>query len=292
MNFSRLTGPVIIASIICGLFFPIFKIFLPAVPVLLGIVIFSTCMDISVKEVFIAFKNPKYFLVLLLVLFLVQPFATFFIAKQFITNPLILAGIVLLAMGPAPAALGFWVQSLKSNVSLAMAFITVSHILTPLILPVLTHYLLSAQMSVDTQSFTRFLALIIVIPMALGILLQRIKGVKKYASMAALPSFFLFVAALIAANAQVLFSGENLFIITAFILFQCTFSFLVSLLFSRKWDKKDREVLILGTFARNNAIVMAVAIAGFGELAALPGAVAIVVQLVIVAIYLFFKKHA
>jgi BASS family bile acid:Na+ symporter len=290
MDLSRLTAPIIITGILCGLFFPIFKIFSPIITVLLGIVIFSVCLNISVDSIAESLKKPKQHGIMLLVLFVLQPLATWLIARQFVQNPLILAGIVLVSAGPTPTGLGFWIHSIKGNVSLSLTFTAISHLLTPLIIPAIAYLLLGSYVTVPVLGMARTLALTILIPMVLALFLQRFHDIKKYTSIIALPAYFLLIATMISLNAETLFAGTDLLIITIFIIFQSIFSFGSAYLLSPGWPKRDREVLLIGAFTRNNAIIMAVAIAGFGALAALPGVVAIIIQLMLVAIYLHFKK--
>ena len=291
MNISRLTAPVILAGIAAGIFFPFFKIFSPFLTILLGIVIFSACLNITIGSIVETIKKPKHHLTLFLVLFLLQPLATWLIARCFIQDPLILAGLVLIAAGPTPAGLGFWIHSIKGNIPLSLAFISISHLLTPLIIPVLAYSLLGSIVTVNIISMSHSLAFTIVIPLALALLLQSFKDIKKYTQVIALPAFFLVVAAIIALNTSAIFSHPALLLlISAFVLFQCAFSTGSAFILSRSWGPREREALLLGVLGRNNILIMAIAIAGFGELAALPGAVAIVILLVIVAIYLHFKK--
>jgi len=291
MDLSKFTAPVILLGLVAGMFFPFFKFFAPALTIIIGIVIFSACLSVDTKSVAETIRKPKYYGVLFFVLFILQPLATWLVARIFVQNPLILAGIVLISAAPPPAGLGFWIHSLKSNVSLALAFISISYIVTPLVIPILAYYLLGSYVHVDVFGIARSLVFIIIIPLALALLLQRFKDVKKYTNVIALPAFFLLIATTIALNASTIFTNTAiLLLISLFVLFQCLLSFGASFLLSMGWDWKDREPLLLGTATRNNVLLMAVAMTGFGDLAALPGAIAIVIQLFLVAVYLHFKK--
>ena len=292
MNLSKLTGPVIIAGIVCGFIFPFFKVFHAITTLLLGIIIFSACLNITIGSIVETIKKPSKHLILLSILFILQPIATWLIARQFIANPLLLAGIVIAAAGPTPSGLGFWIHSIKGNISLALAFVSVSHILTPLVLPAISYYLLGSYVSVDVIGIARSLAIVIIIPMVLALIVQNFKDIKKYTLYFSLPAYFLVTATIIALNSEIIFNGSNLLLITAFVLFQCIFSSSAAFLLSRNWGPRERESLILGVLGRNNILTIAVAISGFGALAALPCAVAIVVQLIIIAIYLHFKKDS
>lgn len=291
MDISRLSGPVIIAGIVCGLLFPPLQIFAPFSNYLIAIIIFSVCINITSNDVITTLKQPSRYLTLLPILFVLQPLATWLVARQFIADPMVLAGLVLVSAAPTPTGLGFWTHALKGNVSLALAFISISHLLTPVIIPILAYYLLGSYVSIDVLHIAETLALVIIIPMAAALLVQKFADIKKYANYISLPAYFLVVAGIIAKNSASIFSSSSIILISVFVLFQCAFSAGLAFLLSRNWSKEDREALILGTLGRNNIIIMAAAMAGFGALAALPGAIAIVIQLLLIGLYLHFKKH-
>jgi len=207
MDLSKFTAPVILLGLVAGMFFPFFKFFAPALTIIIGIVIFSACLSVDTKSVAETIRKPKYYGVLFFVLFILQPLATWLVARIFVQNPLILAGIVLISAAPPPAGLGFWIHSLKSNVSLALAFISISYIVTPLVIPILAYYLLGSYVHVDVFGIARSLVFIIIIPLALALLLQRFKDVKKYTNVIALPAFFLLIATTIALNASTIFTN-------------------------------------------------------------------------------------
>jgi len=103
MDLSRFTGPAIIAGILAGLFFPFFKVLSPLITIFMGIVIFSSCLNIRIENIVENVRKPGKLGALLFILFILQPILTWLVAVQFVQNTAILAGIILIAAAPAPA---------------------------------------------------------------------------------------------------------------------------------------------------------------------------------------------
>jgi|TARA_Y100000310_G_C20696085_1_gene825877 BASS family bile acid:Na+ symporter len=291
MDVFRLTAPAIILSLIAGLLFPGFKILSPTIIPFIGFLIFVSSLSINLGNLQDSLKKPKPYLTLFLILFLLQPLATYFIARIFITNPLILAGLVLAASAPAPAALIYWTRAVKGHIALAISFTALSHLLSPIVTPLLSYYLLGAYITVPVMSIAKTLGLTIIIPLALALILQKVKNIEKISAPVSIPVYFLLLATVVARSVPALSNTSNLLVVGIMVFFQCVFSFTLAWFFSRKWEQRDREPLIMGTVVRNNVLLMAIAFAVFGELAALPCVVGFFMQLVFVSIYLYIKKQ-
>lgn len=290
MNLSSLVAPAILAGIVAGLIFPQFGSLSFLTTIFLGFVIFSASLNVTPESLKQLVKKPQHYIFVLLIVFVLQPIATYALARAFVKDPIILAGIVLASMAPVATGLGFWTNALRGKVSIALAFTTITHLLAPAAVPALAYFLLRSIITVSILSIAKSLALVIIIPFVLALLLQRFEKIKSLSLPISLVAYFLLIAAITSPNRAAIFSNQHLLLISAFVLFQCIVSGMLSLFFSWNWERADREPFIMGTIARDNAVIMAVALTGFGPLAALPCAVAIVLQLFAVSVYIHFRR--
>lgn len=287
---------ILILAVITGLFVHEFAFFAHHLAIMLGIIIWSVSLSIKPTRLKKSFKKTKVHATLLLIAFVIQPVLSLIMAVLLFDNPLLIAGTVLIGSAPVAAAAAFWAQLAKADTTLGLAFSTITLILTPFVLPVISFILLRTYITVNYIWMAETLLIIIIIPLCLGLLTQRLLG-KKIKTLQRVSPYlntlilFPLIASIVAINAKELMNTEYLIPLIIIAIAQPLISVILSFALTRNWAKSDRAPLVISVVARNNAIVVAVALMDFGRLAALPAAPYIIVQILFLAalIYYFAK---
>ena len=237
-----------------------------------------------------AFKKPKQIVILLLIAYIIVPILPKVVVSFFTLPSAILAGYVLTAMAPVAIGTIVWSNLLKGDASVAIAFVGLTLLLTPVVVPALSLLLLSTYVTVDPLYMIKLLAGTVSIPFAIALLTKKVVNLSKHSTKLVLLLLFVILAAIISLNAENLTNVTYIVPLTLLAFFHCAVNFFFSWTVSQKWSYEERLPFVFGITIRNMAIIITIAVVNFGAMAALPGSILIIVQQIVIAGSLFFTR--
>lgn len=257
------------------------------ISILLGIIMFGMGLTMKPLDFKLVLTKPLPVIIGVLIQFTIMPLSAFFIAKLLNLPPTIAAGIILVGCVPGGTASNVMVYLAKGNVPLSIAMTSLSTMLAPILTPTLLYLLADQWMPVNP--FAMFLSIIqvIIIPIILGLIMQKFLPVLVEKSVPAMP--FVSVIAISGVVAAVV-SGNTKNIATAGILVFVTvilhnlsglfLGYLIAALL--RLDVQTRRAISIEVGIQNAGLGVSLANTHFAALplTALPGAVAVVTHVI------------
>lgn len=266
---------VILIALLAFFFPAAFLGFGSYITILLGVVMFGMGLTLKPVDFKIIFKSPLPVVIGVAAQFLIMPFAAFAIAYVLKLPPELAAGLVLLGCVPGGTASNVMVYLAKGNLALSVAMTSLSTLLAPVMTPLLLLLLAGQWLPVNPVSMFLSIVQVIIIPIALGILVQRFfpKAVAKSVTIVPLISvaaILIIVSAVTAANAQNVISSG--FIVFLAVFLHNGFGLLLGYLTAMAMglNETDRRAISLEVGMQNSGLGVALATAHFSPLAALP----------------------
>lgn len=211
--------------------------------------------------------------------FAVIPFVTYLIAMFFFSDkPYLALGLLLTGLLPTSGMTISWTGMAKGNVEAAVKMTVIGLILGSLLAPLYIKLLMGASIEVDMLGIFKQIVLIVLLPLILGNITQRIiiykYGMKRYQSeiKQKLPSFstlgvlgIVFVAMALKAKG-IFHKPEILLDIIAPLIILYVLNFIISVILGKLFFKRnDAIALLYGTVMRNLSIALAIAMTAFGR---------------------------
>ncbi|AJD89597.1 sodium transporter [Jeotgalibacillus malaysiensis] len=266
----------VVSAALLAFFVPgIFSPFGSYITILLGIVMFGMGLTLKPVDFKIVAKRPLPVVLGVAAQFVVMPLVAFAIAYALNLPPELAAGLVLLGSVPGGTASNVMVYLAKGNLALSVAMTSLSTLLAPIMTPLLLLLLVGQWMPVDAVSMFMSIFQVIIIPIVLGFVIQRLAPKAVEASLSVIPLISV-TAILIIVGVVTGANGPN--VITAgWIVFAAVFlhngfglllGYLVAMALGLKED--DRRAISLEVGMQNSGLGVALATAHFSPLAALP----------------------
>ncbi|AXH99809.1 bile acid:sodium symporter family protein [Sporosarcina sp. PTS2304] len=266
---------VIITALIAYLFPEPFLGLGAYITILLGIVMFGMGLTLNARDFKIVLTNPIPVIIGVAAQFVVMPLAAFAIAYILRLPPELAAGLVLLGCVPGGTASNVMVYLARGNLALSVAMTSLSTLLAPVVTPLLLLWLAGQWLPVDPMAMFKSIVQVIIIPIVLGLLIQRFfpNVVAKSVSVVPLISV---LAILIIVSAVTSANGENVatagFIVFIAVFLHNGFGLFLGYLIARLLglNENDRRAISIEVGMQNSGLGVALATAHFGALAALP----------------------
>lgn len=266
---------VIITALIAYLFPEPFLGLGAYITILLGIVMFGMGLTLNARDFKIVLTNPIPVIIGVAAQFVVMPLAAFAIAYILRLPPELAAGLVLLGCVPGGTASNVMVYLARGNLALSVAMTSLSTLLAPVVTPLLLLWLAGQWLPVDPMAMFKSIVQVIIIPIVLGLLIQRFfpNAVAKSVSVVPLISV---LAILIIVSAVTSANGENVatagFIVFIAVFLHNGFGLFLGYLIARLLglNENDRRAISIEVGMQNSGLGVALATAHFGALAALP----------------------
>ncbi|MDV6379020.1 bile acid:sodium symporter family protein [Sporosarcina sp. GW1-11] len=266
---------VIITAIIAFMFPTPFLGLGAYITILLGVVMFGMGLTLKAVDFKIVLTNPFPVLIGVAAQFIVMPLVAFGIAYLLKLPPELAAGLVLLGCVPGGTASNVMVYLAKGNLALSVAMTSLSTLLAPIVTPLLLLLLAGQWLPVDALSMFKSIVQVIIVPIVLGLLIQRFfpRAVAKSISVVPLISvvaILIIVSAVTSANAGNVASSGLIVFIAVFL--HNGFGLLIGYMIARMLglNENDRRAISLEVGMQNSGLGVALATAHFGPLAALP----------------------
>ncbi|ABQ60679.1 hypothetical protein H721_01642 [Brucella ovis IntaBari-2006-46-332] len=159
-----------------------FSIFAPWIVVLLGIIMFGMGLTISGKDFAEVAKRPFDVAIGVLAQFIIMPLLAVLLTRIIPMSPEVAAGVILVGCCPGGTASNVMTYLSKGDVALSVACTSVTTLLAPLVTPFLVWFFASQYLPVDAMSMFISIVKVILVPLALGFVLQKlVPGVVKAA---------------------------------------------------------------------------------------------------------------
>jgi bile acid:Na+ symporter, BASS family len=241
----------------------------------LGIVMFGMGLTLKPVDFKLVFTNPIPVLAGVALQYTVMPLTAFLIAKLLQLPPELAAGLVLLGCVPGGTASNVMVYLARGNVALSVAMTSISTLLAPIATPAILLLLAGQWLPVDAKSMFMSIVQVIIVPIALGFIVQRFLPKLVQKSVAVVPlisviAILVIVMAVTAANSGNVATAGFIVFVAVFLHNSAglLFGYLLAKAFGLK--ENDRRAISIEVGMQNSGLGVALATAHFSPLAALP----------------------
>ena len=174
---------------------------------LLMVVMFGMGLTLKLEDFKVVFTRPKDVVVGVAAQFLIMPLLAFLLVKVFSLPPELAVGVML--VGTSSNVMTFLA---KGDVALSVGMTACSTVLAPVLTPALTWLYLHETVTVDPVSMFTSIVKIVIVPIALGFLVNKFFGKFTQAAVEVLPlvsvaAIVTIVGAVVAPNQQKLFAN-------------------------------------------------------------------------------------
>ena len=247
---------------------------------LLMIVMFGMGLTMKLSDFGVVFSRPKDIIIGCTAQFLIMPLLAFALGKLFGLSSELLVGVILVGTCPGGTSSNVITYLSKGDVALSVGMTSVNTLLAPLFTPALTYLFLRTSVDVDVKAMFISIIQVVIIPIGLGILINKL--IPKFSEKAKdiLPSISvtaicLIVAAVVSHNSEkILTTGAVIFaIVILHNLLGYACGYLIGLLFRMDIPRKKAVAIEIGM--QNSGLATTLAGSAFPDLAmaTVPGAV-------------------
>lgn len=144
-----------------------------AISPLLAVVMFGMGMNMSWRDVEPVLRQPRNILAGCAAQFLIMPALAWLLGKVFGLDAALLTGVILVGACPGGTASNVITFLARGDLALSVGMTTLNTLLAPLMTPLIVWLLLRTSVEVDALAMFRTIALVVLAPIALGLLLHR-----------------------------------------------------------------------------------------------------------------------
>ncbi|MBQ9058584.1 MAG: bile acid:sodium symporter family protein [Atopobiaceae bacterium] len=169
--FGRHMAVFVPLCVVVGILFPdVLGLAKPSVPLLFALMTVQGSLSNTVRGLFDLLKHPRPLFVILLITVVIMPvFARVAGGVFFGHNIAVLCGLVVECSIPIAVASIMWNTTYGGNMSLALALVLVSTLISPITIPASAELLLGQSVAVDVLGMMRDMAVQIAVPALIGV---------------------------------------------------------------------------------------------------------------------------
>ncbi|TKH07517.1 bile acid:sodium symporter family protein [Peribacillus simplex] len=248
------------------------------ITILLGIVMFGMGLTITVDDFKEVLTRPKDVAVGVIGQFVIMPTLAYLLAKGFNLPPEIAIGVILVGCCPGGTSSNVMTFLSKGDVALSVTITSITTLLAPFVTPALI--LLFASEWVDIAPSSLFISIVqvVLIPIILGIIVQKVFKKQAKASVKVLPlvsviAIVAIVSAVVAGSQEKI--AETGLLIFVVVILHNTLGYAIGYLFAKlfKMNLPKRKAIAIEVGMQNSGLGVALAAAHFSPLAAVPSAI-------------------
>ena len=247
---------------------------------LLMVVMFGMGLTMKLSDFAVVFSRPRDILIGCTAQFIFMPFLAFSLGKLFGLNDELLVGVVLVGTCPGGTASNVITYLSKGDTALSVGMTSINTLLAPFLTPALTYLYLRTSVSVDVKAMFMSIVQVVVIPIGLGLLINRLFG--KYTQkitdvlpVVSVTAICLIVAAVVSHNSgKILSTGLVIFaVVILHNLLGYLCGYLTGILFRMDLPRKKAVAIEIGM--QNSGLATTLAGSAFPNLAmaTVPGAI-------------------
>ena len=247
---------------------------------LLMVVMFGMGLTMKLSDFAVVFSRPRDVLIGCTAQFIFMPLLAFALGKLFGLNDELLVGVVLVGTCPGGTASNVITYLSKGDTALSVGMTSINTLLAPFLTPALTYLYLRTSVSVDVKAMFMSIVQVVVIPIGLGLLINRLFGKYTQKITDVLPAvsvtaICLIVAAVVSHNSgKILSTGLVIFaVVILHNLLGYLCGYLTGILFRMDLPRKKAVAIEIGM--QNSGLATTLAGSAFPNLAmaTVPGAV-------------------
>ena len=247
---------------------------------LLMIVMFGMGTTMKLSDFSVVFKRPRDVVIGCLAQFIVMPLLAFCLGKLFNLDNELLVGVVLVGTCPGGTSSNVITYLSKGDTALSVGMTSVNTLLAPFLTPLLTYLYLRTTVSVNVMALFVSIIQVVIIPIGLGLLINKLFGNFTQKICDALPAvsvtaICLIVASVVSHNSEkILATGITIFaVVVMHNLLGYLCGYLIGVLF--KMDLPRKKAIAIEVGMQNSGLATTLAGSAFPDLtmATVPGAV-------------------
>lgn len=247
---------------------------------LLMIVMFGMGTTMKLSDFAIVFKRPRDVVIGCLAQFIVMPLLAFSLGKLFGLDNELLVGVVIVGTCPGGTSSNVMTYLSKGDTALSVGMTSINTLLAPFLTPLLTYFYLKTTVSVNIMSMFVSIIQVVIIPITLGLLINKLFGNITQRVSDALPAvsvtaICLIVASVVSHNSEkILSTGLIIFaVVVLHNLLGYLFGYLIGVLF--KMDLPRKKAIAIEVGMQNSGLATTLAGSVFPDLtmATVPGAI-------------------
>lgn len=282
-NFSEFIGKtfalwVIIFAVLGFLFPDTFKQLTPYIVTLLGIIMFGMGLTLSLDDFKEVGKRPFEVLIGVMSQFIIMPLLAVLLTRIIPMSPEIAAGVILVGCCPGGTSSNVMTYLSKGDVALSVACTSVTTLTAPLVTPFLVWLFASQYLPVDATAMFISILKVILLPLALGFLMQRllpsiVKSAVPVLPLVSVVGIVLIVAAVVGASkGAILQSGLMIF---AVVVLHNGLGYLLGFFAAQAsgLSLSKRKAIAIEVGMQNSGLGAALASSYFSPVAAVPSAI-------------------
>ncbi|MCL6688479.1 bile acid:sodium symporter family protein [Pseudomonas sp. R3.Fl] len=254
-----------------------FRPLAPAIVPMLGIVMFGMGLTLKLEDFAEVARHPWRVCLGVVAHFVIMPGVAWLLCQLLHLPPEIAVGVILVGCCPSGTASNVMTWLARGDLALSVAIAAVTTLLAPLLTPALIWLLASAWLPVSFAELFWSILQVVLLPIALGVVAQRLFGARVGKVVEVLPlvsvvCIVVIVAAVVAASQAKI--AESGLLIMAVVILHNGFGFLLGYLAGRAFGLPlaQRKSLALEVGMQNSGLGAALASAHFSPLAAVPSA--------------------
>ena len=247
---------------------------------LLMVVMFGMGLTMKLSDFAVVFSRPRDVLIGCTAQFVVMPLLAFALGKFFGLGDELLVGVVLVGTCPGGTSSNVITYLSKGDTALSVGMTSINTMLAPFLTPALTWLYLRTSVSVDLKAMFLSIIQVVVVPIGLGLLINRLFGKQTRKITDVLPlisvtAICLIVAAVVSHNSEkILSTGLVIFaVVILHNLLGYLCGYMVGVLFRMDLPRKKAVAIEIGM--QNSGLATTLAGSAFPNLsmATVPGAI-------------------
>lgn len=255
-----------------------FRQLTPWIVPLLGIIMFGMGLTISGRDFAEVFRRPVDVGIGVVSQFLIMPLLAVILTRIIPMSPEVAAGVILVGCCPGGTSSNVMTYLAKGDTALSVACTSVTTLLAPIVTPFLMLMLASEYLPVDAWAMFVSILKLVLLPLALGFLAQKLVPGLVRAAIPALPlvsvtGIVLIVAAVVGASKGAI--AESGLMILAVVVLHNGLGYAIGFLAARAagLSLARRKAIAIEVGMQNSGLAAALATAYFSPVAAVPAAI-------------------
>ncbi|MBP1851384.1 bile acid:sodium symporter family protein [Rhizobium halophytocola] len=255
-----------------------FKLFVPWIVTLLSIIMFGMGLTLSLDDFREVARRPFDVAIGVVSQFLIMPLLAVLLTMLIPMTPEVAAGVILVGCCPGGTSSNVMTYLSKGDVALSVACTSVTTLVAPIVTPFLVWLFASQFLPVDAMAMFLSIVKVVLVPLALGVILQKLVPSVVRAAIPALPlvsviGIVLIVAAVVAASKGAIATSGLL--IFAVVVLHNGLGYLIGFFAGRVFGLSlaKRKAIAIEVGMQNSGLGAALATAHFSPAAAVPSAI-------------------
>jgi len=247
---------------------------------LLMIVMFGMGLTTKLSDFAMIFKRPGDIITGCAAQFIVMPLLAFVLGKAFSLNNELLVGVILVGTCPGGTSSNVITYLSKGDTALSVGMTSINTLLAPILTPLLIYLYLRTSVSVDAKAMFLSIIQVVIVPIGLGLLINRLFGkytqrIRDSLPLISVAAICLIVAAVVSHNSEKIMSTGLIIFVVVILhnLLGYLFGYLIGVLFKMDLPRKKAGAIEIGM--QNSGLATSLAGSAFPNLAmaTVPGAI-------------------